>query len=68
MTNRYDLFIDAMLNTDLFITRMFLFALIVILAYRTLEWVPSFFRRPSQAFYLVMMLALFIFVTVYSWQ
>jgi hypothetical protein len=68
MTDRYDLLINSIHATDLFITQMFLFSLIALLAYQVLEWTPPWMRRPARWLYLTAMLAAFIFVTVYSWQ
>jgi hypothetical protein len=66
MTNRYDLLINAIAETDIFIVRMFLFALAVVLAYPILNWTPAWMRRPAKVLYLATLLAMFIFVTVYS--
>lgn len=65
MTNRYELLIDAITNSNLFITRMFLFALLAVLAYPILRWTPAWMRRPAQYLYLATLLAMFFFVTVY---
>lgn len=67
MTNRYELLLGAIADTDRFLVQMFLFALVAIIAYRTLEWTPLFIRRPVKYLYLLMGLACFIFATVYSW-
>ncbi len=68
MTNRYELLINAINQSDSFLVKMFLFALIAVLAYPVLDWTPAFIRRPMRYGYLVFALAAFIFATVYSWQ
>jgi hypothetical protein len=68
MTNRYAELINSINATDTFIVKMFLFALFAVLAYPVLSWTPAIMRRPAQAIYLALMLAAFIFVTVYSGQ
>lgn len=68
MTNRYELLITSIASSDRFLVQMFLFALIAVVAYRVLEWTPVFVRRFFQYVYLILGLACFIFVTVYSWQ
>jgi hypothetical protein len=68
MTNRYVLLINSIMATDLFITKMFLFSVLAVAAYLTLEWTPPWMRRPAKYLYLAFMLTAFIFVTVYSWQ
>lgn len=64
MTPRYDLFVGSIHQADLFLVQMFLFALAVIAAYPALGWLPAFFRRPMQWFYLSVLLALYL-ATVY---
>jgi hypothetical protein len=66
MTNRYDLLINSINATDKFIVQMFLFAVIALIAYRVLQWVPARARILCGNLYLAVMLALFIFTTVYS--
>lgn len=68
MTPRYELLINAIDASNLFIVRMFLFALLAVAAYPVLNWTPAWMRRPAQGFYLACLLAMFIFVTVYSAQ
>jgi hypothetical protein len=68
MTDRYILLINSIHSTDLFITQMFLFAIFAVLAYPVLGWTAPWLRRPAQMTYLTVMLAAFVFVTVYSWQ
>jgi hypothetical protein len=68
MTNRYDLLINSINATDNFLVKIFLFALVAVLAYPTLEWTPAFMRRPAKYIYLAFMLLAFVFTTVYSWQ
>lgn len=66
MTPRYEMLINAIANTDLFIVRMFLFAIAVVITYPVLSWTPTWMRRPAQVIYLASLLVMFIFVTVYS--
>lgn len=65
MTERYDLLLKAIQDTNLFIVRMFLYALTAVIAYPVLEWTPVFIRRPMRWFYLGSLLAVFVFVTVF---
>lgn len=64
MTNRYDLFLDALHKSNLSIVQVFLFACFVIVAWRFLDWTPPFLRRPAKYLYLVSILGLFL-VTVF---
>lgn len=66
MTHRYELLINSIHASDTFIVQMFLFALLAIVAYKSLDWTPAMLRRPSQWLYLATALGLFILVTVYS--
>lgn len=66
MTPRYELLITSIANADLFIVRMFLFAIAVVITYPVLNWTPAWMRRPAKYFYLASLLIMFIFVTVYS--
>ena len=66
MTPRYQLLINAIHDTDIFIVRMFLFAMLAVLAYPVLQWTPAWMRRPATYFYLASLLIMFLFVTVYS--
>ncbi len=68
MTPRYELLIDAINNSNDFITRMFLFALAAVIAWPVLEWTPNWMRRPAKYLYLASLLCMFIFVTVFSAQ
>ncbi len=68
MTPRYEMLINAIAASDLFIVRMFLFALVMVIAYPVLDWTPAWMRRPAQGIYLASLLAMFIFVTVFSAQ
>ena len=68
MTDRYDLLVNSIHASDLFITHMFLFALAAVIAYPVLGWTPAWMRTWSQRVYLACMLLAFIFVTVASWQ
>ena len=68
MTNRYDLLISAIGNSDLLIIRMFLFASVVVLAFPVLDWTPAWMRRPARYLYLASLLILFILATVLSAQ
>lgn len=64
MTNRYEMLIEAIANSNLFITQMFLFALCAILGYQALKWTPAFLQRPVRYVYLGSLLGLFL-VTVF---
>jgi hypothetical protein len=64
MTERFDLYMNALHQTDIFLVRMFLFALAAVAAYPVLGWLPAWMRRPAQMFYLVLMLVIFL-TTVY---
>lgn len=66
MTPRYEMLINAIAASDLFIVRMFLFALVTVIAYPVLDWTPAWMRRPAKVLYLAVLLAMFIFVTVFS--
>ena len=66
MTNRYNELINAINATDSFIVKMFLFAFFAVIAAPVLQWVPAWMRKPVETIYAVTLLALFIFVTVYS--
>lgn len=68
MTNRYELLINAIDDTNLFLVRMFLFALAVVIAYPVLNWTPVWMRRFAKHLYLGALLAMFVFVTVLSAQ
>jgi drug/metabolite transporter (DMT)-like permease len=68
MTTRYELLINAINNSNDFITRMFLFALAAVLAWPVLEWTPHWMRRPVKYLYLASLLGMFIFATVFSAQ
>lgn len=63
---RYELLINAIHNTNNFITQMFLFALFAVIAYPALNWLPAWLVRPAKYLYLTALLAMSIFVTVYS--
>lgn len=67
MTNRYEMLIEAIQNSNLFITQMFLFALAALLAWKILDWTPTILRRPFRYLYAASMLALFL-VTVFIAQ
>ncbi len=66
MTNRYNELINAINATDSFIVKMFLFAFFAVMAAPVLQWVPAWMRKPAETIYAVTLLALFVFVTVYS--
>lgn len=68
MTPRYELLIDAINNSNDFISSMFLFALAAVTAWPVLEWTPHWMRRPAKVLYLASLLGMFIFVTVFSAQ
>jgi hypothetical protein len=68
MTSRYDLLIDAIRTTNLSVVRMFLFALIAVLAYASLAWTPAWMRRPAQVAFKALALIGFVFVIIYSGQ
>lgn len=63
---RYELLINAIHNTNGFIVQMFLFALLAVIAYPALNWLPLWLARPAKHLYLIALLAMYIFVTVYS--
>lgn len=64
MTNRYDLLIDAIQQSNLFIVQVFLFAFFALTAWKVLDWTPLILRRPIKYFYAASVLALFL-VTVF---
>lgn len=66
MTNRYQLLLDAIHQSNSVIEYMFLFAITVVIAYVSLEWTPAFMRRPVKRIYLITALVLFFLVTVFS--
>ena len=66
MSERYELFVNALSESNLVIARMALYALSAVVAYPALEWVPVFIRRPLQYAYLAALLFAFVFVTVFS--
>jgi hypothetical protein len=68
MTDRFDLLTNAINETNIFLVKMFFFALFSVTAYPVLEWTPAWMRRPAKYSYLTVMLVAFIFATVYSWQ
>lgn len=63
--SRYELFINAMSQTNNFMVQMFLFALLAVIAYPVLDWTPALIRRPAKYIYLAFLLVAFIFTTVY---
>lgn len=63
---RYELLIESIKSTNQFIVWMFLFALTALIAYRVLDWTPTWLRRPVKYLYLATMLGISIFITVYS--
>jgi hypothetical protein len=67
MTNRYDLLISSIAASNQFMVQMALFALVAVITYPVLEWMPAWVRRPAKYLYLVFMLAAFILTTVYVW-
>lgn len=67
MTNRYEMLIAAIQNSNLFITQMFLFAFFALLAWQVLDWTPLILRRPFKYIYAASVLALFL-VTVFLQQ
>lgn len=66
MTNRYDLLIQSIQDTNQFILYMFLYALCAIVGYYALEWSPVFVRRPLQYIYLASLLIASILLTVFN--
>ncbi len=60
--SRYELLIKGIQDTDLFIVRLFLFALLAVIAYPVLGWTPAWMRRPAQLTYLATVLVLFVTV------
>lgn len=64
MTNRYDLLLNAIESTNHFIVQMFLFAVLAVLAYKILGWLPVWLVRPARYLYIVTLLGLY-FVTVF---
>jgi hypothetical protein len=64
MTPEYLRFINATYQADDYVVRMFLFALLAIVAYPALAWLPAWMRRPAQLIYLALMLVVFV-ATVY---
>jgi hypothetical protein len=64
MTNRYEMLITAIANSNLFITQMFLFALFAVLGYQVLKWTPAWMQRPARLSFLGSLLGLFL-VTVF---
>lgn len=67
MTERYDMFIKALRDTNNFIAQMFLFAVLAIAAYRALDWLPDWLRCPARYLYLAFVLAASIFIPVFFW-
>lgn len=61
---RYELLIQAMHDTNVFVVRLFLFALFAVLAYPVLGWTPEWMRAPAQRIYLVLLLILFAAVFI----
>lgn len=66
--NRYELLIQSIHDSNLFVVNLFLFTIFAVLAYPVLGWTPPFLRRPLQGFYLALVLIGFLFVTVYFGQ
>lgn len=66
MTHRYDLLINSIHASDTFIVQMFLFAVLVVVAYASLGWTPAMMRRPSQWLYMAFALVMFVFTIAYS--
>jgi hypothetical protein len=60
--SRYELLINGIHDTNLFIVRIFLFTLFAVLAYPVLGWTPVWMRRAAQTIYLAF--ALILFATV----
>jgi hypothetical protein len=56
---RYELLVDGIHDTNLFIVRIFLFTLFAVAAYPVLGWTPTWMRMHSQRIYLGLMLVLF---------
>jgi len=65
MTERFDLYLTALDQTNTFLMQMFIFALLIIAAYKSLEWSPAWLIRPAQYLYLAALLIVFLFTTVF---
>ena len=65
MTERFTLLLQDIQTTNLFLTRVFLFALFALIAYPVLNWTPAWMRRPAQVIYLATLLAAYVLTTVY---
>lgn len=57
--SRYELLINGIHNTNIFIIRIFLFTLLAVIAYPVLNWTPAWMRKAAQIIYLAFMLILF---------
>jgi len=64
MTDRYDLLIKSINDTNYFIVRLFLFALLLVIAYPVLDWTPAWMRRPAKFIYLAFLPVMFILSTI----
>lgn len=64
MTSRYDLLIESISASNLFIVQMFLFAFAAVIAYPILGWTPAWMQKPARYLYLATLLGGF-FVTVF---
>lgn len=62
--SRYELLINGIHDTDVFIVRLFLFAFFAVIAYPVLGWTPAWMRKPAQIAYLAFALILFVSVLI----
>ena len=68
MTSRYELLLMAISDSNRFMTQMFVFSFLAVIAYPVLDWIPLIIRRPMKYLYLAFLLAAFLITTVYSWE
>lgn len=61
---RYELLINGIHDTNLFIVRLFIFALCMVIAHPVLGWMPPGMRKPAQNIYLAFLLVLFATVLI----
>lgn len=66
MSDRYDLFVAALAESNRIIVQMFLYALFAVVAYPIIQWTPAWMRRPLEYAYLAALLFAFLLVTVFS--
>lgn len=68
MTPRFDLYVAALRQTDLFLVQMFLFAAALIVTPFVLRWLPAAWQRPAKTLYYAFVLVAFLATVLLSWS